>query len=57
MGFIGADFPLFPVSRTVADISIVGPAGLKRQLRAEGEIDVTTRYSAYCRLAERLPSN
>ena len=55
--FVGADFPLLPLSLSVADIPIVGPAGLRRRLRAEGEVDVETRYFAYCLLAERLPSS
>ncbi len=55
--FLGANWPLFPRTMTVADIPVVGLKGLRRQLLAEGPVSEEVRYRAYCRLAERLPAN
>jgi hypothetical protein len=55
--FLGANWPLFPRTMTVADIPVVGLTGLRRQLLAEGSVSQDVRYRAYCRLAERLPAN
>jgi hypothetical protein len=55
--FLGANFPLFPLTMTVADVPVVGLHGLRRQLLADGELEVELRYRAYCHLAGRLPAN
>lgn len=55
--FLGANWPLFPKSMTVAGIPVVGPKGLRRQLLAEGQLSHEMRYAAFCQLAQRLPSH
>lgn len=55
--FVGANWPLFPLTMSVAGIPVVGPKDLRRQLLAEGDVDVELRYRAYCHLAGRLPAN
>lgn len=55
--FLGANWPLFPLTMRVAGIPVVGTNGLRRQLLAEGPLSAQTRYAAFCQLAQRLPSN
>lgn len=55
--FLGANWPLFPLTMSVAGTPVLGPKGLRRQLLAEGPLSAEIRYAAFCRLAQRLPSN
>ncbi|MEO7131806.1 MAG: nuclease-related domain-containing protein [Dermatophilaceae bacterium] len=55
--FIGANFPLFPRSMSVMGVPVVGRAGLRRLVVADGDVDIPTRYAAYCRLAAALREN
>ena len=53
--FINTQFPLFR-RVTVTQIPVVGPYGLRRLLTTVGVIDASTRYAAYCRLADHFAS-
>lgn len=55
--FLGANWPLFPLTLSVAGIPVVGTKGLRRQLLREGSLSAQTRYGTFCQLAQRLPSN
>lgn len=55
--FLGANWPLLPLTLSVAGTPVVGPKGLRRQLLAEGPLSAETRYAAFCQLALRLPPN